>query len=995
MSAANQVTEQQRQRLLTGHYALSHREMVRHWLLSEEDIKRINGRRREHNRLGYAVQLCLLRYPGWPLKTDEPPPPNLLKYVGQQFGADTVEFADYAKRDNTRQEHQLLIIKEYRFRQYGPAHSPLLRMHLESEALSTDSAFTLVESAMEWLRERRVILPALATLESVVRSVRSKVERDVYWRLFSRLEENHRTELNKLLVLGPLRGSLLGWLRHVPRSCSAAGILDLMQRLNWVRGSGIAGELAEGIAQNRIDQLAARGGRHSVAHFRRFAPEKRYAILAAFLLYVAEELTDRSMDFHRRLIGRMFRKSENKQWTGFLQQGPNVNKKLHNYSRLTAVISQAHKEGRSLDAAIEKEFAWDALEVDGHEAGRLARPLDGSNFQDFRAQFPHFRQYTPKFLETFQFEAVPAQEPLLKALDTLREMNRQERTEIPEAAPRTFVKPKWMPFVFKDSGIDRCYYELCALSELSLRLKAGDIWVQGSRRYRKFDSYLIEPFVWAQSKEKLLAQAEPSLDCETYLNKRKALLDQELKKVSEMVRQHLLPEVRMEGTQLVISPLTRSGPEESEKWAERVYTLLPRIHLTHLLEEVDGWTHFTKAFTHLYTGQPAPDRTGLLTAVLADATNLGKTRMADATHKYTADRLAWIEDWYIRGPNYTRALAAIIKLQGNIPLASRWGSGSTSSSDGQAFPIAFRKPVIAQVNAKYGRDPVVMFYTHVSDRYSPFHVRAISSTVRDATHVLDGLLNHQTDVQIEEHYTDTSGYTDHIFALCHLLGFRFAPRIRGLSDHRIFCFDKSAQYDGIKPLMGGRIHVRTIREHWDDVTRLVTSLRQGMVSPSLLVSKLAGHPRQNHLFVAMREIGRVERSLFTLEWLQDPALRRRVTIGLNKGEAHHTLKRAIRFYRRGSVSDRTQLDQDLDAMALNLVVAAITLWNTAYLDHALKLLQQEGIVVPEEHLSHISPLGWEHITITGTYHWKGGDRAWGRFQPLRRDVLAVLKAKIA
>ena len=99
----------------------------------------------------------------------------------------------------------------------------------------------------------------------------------------------------------------------------------------------------------------------------------------------------------------------------------------------------------------------------------------------------------------------------------------------------------------------------------------------------------------------------------------------------------------------------RSGPDQTEKWAERVYALLPRIQLTQLLEEVDGWTHFTKAFTHLYTGQPAPDRTGLLTTVLADATNLGKTRMADATEKYTADRLVWIEDWYIREPNYARA----------------------------------------------------------------------------------------------------------------------------------------------------------------------------------------------------------------------------------------------------------------------------------------------------------------------------------------------------
>jgi Domain of unknown function (DUF4158) len=230
MSAATQITEQQRQRLLADHCALPHREMVRYWLLSEEDIARINERRREHNRLGYAVQLCLLRYPGWPLKTDEPAPSNLLSYVGQQLGADTDEFADYAKRDNTRQEHQLLIIKEYHFRQYGSAYSPLLRAHLENEALSADSAFTLVESAMEWLRERRVILPALATLESVVRSVRSNVERDVYWRLFGRLEESHKMELTKLLALGPSRGSLLGWLRRVPRSCSATGLLDLMQR---------------------------------------------------------------------------------------------------------------------------------------------------------------------------------------------------------------------------------------------------------------------------------------------------------------------------------------------------------------------------------------------------------------------------------------------------------------------------------------------------------------------------------------------------------------------------------------------------------------------------------------------------------------------------------------------------------------------------------------------------------------------------------------------
>jgi len=553
----------------------------------------------------------------------------------------------------------------------------------------------------------------------------------------------------------------------------------------------------------------------------------------------------------------------------------------------------------------------------------------------------------------------------------------------------------WESFVFTDKGIDRCFYELCALSELSLGLKSGDIWVEGSQRYRKFDSYLIAPAVWAERREGLIRVAEPALDCEAYLAERTALLDQEMKKVAEMIRMQKLPEARMEGTRMVISPLTRTAPEQAEKWAERVYATLPRIHLTQLLEEVDGWTQFTKAFTHLYSGQPVSDRIGVLTAVLADTTNLGKTRMADATETYTAERLTWIEDWYVRDTNYTRALAAIVKLQGQIPLASQWGSGRTSSSDGQAFPIAFRKPVIANINTKYGRDPVVQFYTHVSDRYTPFHTKAISSTVRDATYVLDGLLDHQTDIEIEEHYTDTSGYTEHIFALCHLLGFRFAPRIRDLSDHRMFSIEKPGNYDALKPLIGGRVQLKTIRQNWDDVARLIASLRQGTVSPSLLVSKLAGHPRQNHLFVALREIGRIERSVFTLAWLQDPDLRRRVTVGLNKGEAHHTLKRAIRFYRRGSVSDRTQLDQDLNAMALNLVVAAIILWNTAYLDQALQVLAREQVTVPEEFIRHISPLGWEHITITGTFQWKGSHAAWGRFRPLQRDAVDRLRAKTA
>ncbi len=194
-----------------------------------------------------------------------------------------------------------------------------------------------------------------------------------------------------------------------------------------------------------------------------------------------------------------------------------------------------------------------------------------------------------------------------------------------------------------------------------------------------------------------------------------------------------------------------------------------------------------------------------------------------------------------------------------------------------------------------------MIYTHLSDRYAPFHAKAMTFTVRDATHVLDGLLHQDPGLQIEEHYTDTS-YRHLGLHRSHLRALPFTRVSFRAADSRsrrssAVLFEQPSFCPGLRPLVAGRIHISSIRRHWDEVARFVASIREGSASSSLLVGKLAAYPRQTHLGSALREIGRIERTLFTLAWLQDPELRRRVTIALNKGEAHHTLKRAIRFYR--------------------------------------------------------------------------------------------------
>lgn len=158
----------------------------------------------------------------------------------------------------------------------------------------------------------------------------------------------------------------------------------------------------------------------------------------------------------------------------------------------------------------------------------------------------------------------------------------------------------------------------------------------------------------------------------------------------------------------------------------------------------------------------------------------------------------------------------------------------------------------------------------------------------------------------------------------------------------------------------------------------------GTVTASLILKKLAAYPRQNSLSVTLREIGRIERTLYTLEWLQSPELRRRVQVGLNKGEAKHALARAVFFNRLGEIRDRSYEDQLHRASGLQLLISAIVLWNKVYISRAVDALRAKGVDIREEYLQHISPLGWEHITLTGDYVWNLNQKAsFNNLRPLR------------
>ncbi|WP_017183084.1 Tn3 family transposase, partial [Sphingobium xenophagum] len=396
------------------------------------------------------------------------------------------------------------------------------------------------------------------------------------------------------------------------------------------------------------------------------------------------------------------------------------------------------------------------------------------------------------------------------------------------------------------------------------------------------------------------------------------------------------------------------------------------IRITELLHEVARETGFLAAFTNLRTGEPCPNENALLATILADATNLGLSRMAAASQGVTRDQLLWTHDAYIRDDSYRAALAVLINAHHRLPFSRVWGDGTTSSSDGQFFRGAKRGASGGDINARYGVDHGFSFYTHNSDQRAPYHVNVISAATHEAPYVLDGLTSHGTDLKIAEHYTDTGGATDHVFALCAMLGFRFCPRLRDFPDRRLATIAPVAAYPSLTPLLGKRIRSDIIAEQWDDVLRLVGSIKAGHVAPSVMLRKLAAYERQNQLDVALQEIGKIERTLFMLDWLENPDLRRRCHAGLNNSEQRHALTQAIYTFRQGRIIDRSHEAQKYRASGLNLVIAAIVYWNTIYMDAAAQHLRSTSVAVPDDLLAHTSPVGWEHIAFSGDFLW---DRA--------------------
>ncbi|GEB48648.1 MULTISPECIES: Tn3 family transposase [Streptomyces] len=992
--------------------APSRAELERFFFLDDADRELIEGKRRAHNRLGFAVQLTTVRYLG--VFPDDPAdvPAEVADYLAEQLGiADASVLKAYGERENTRLAHVRELRRGLEYTEFAEREAEL-RSWVDARAWTTgEGPKALFDAAVSWLRERRVLLPGVTTLTRLVASVREAANHRLWETLYGLLNVGQRAVLDSLLTVPPgERVSELDRLRRGPVRISGPQMKWALQRAREIAELGM-GELdVSAIPPRRLAELSRYGVDGKASLLRRHGDSRRLATLLATTVYLTSRAVDDALDLLEVLIAtKLLARAERETAKEKLKTLPQVERASAKLATAFQVVLETTSEqvdvgtGEVTGPKVETVAAmWEQIEavVPREELAaaiaalfELTPPLDSDADEAWRAmlvsRFGTVRPFLKLLVEVVDFGATPEGMPVLKALKSLPGMMGRKKVG-PAEIDTGLLVGSWRRLVLsaphlEPGTVDWKAYTFCVLESFHRMLRSKQVFARNSSKWGDPRAKLLDGAAWEQAKPTVLASLGLPEHADEHLQARAALLDGTYREVATRVPENSQVVFDDDGRLHFAALEPEPEPASLLDLRAAVGAMLPRVDLPEVLLEVFSWTGADQAFTSVTGGEARLRDLHVTIAALlvAHGCNVGYTPVIGGVDALKYGRLSHVDQTYLRLATYRAANAALIDYQASIPLAQAWGGGLVASVDGMRFVVPVPS-VYARPNPRYWptRRGGATWLNMLNDQAAGLGGKVVAGTPRDSLYVLDVLYDRDGGRRPEMIVTDTASYSDIVFGLLTLAGYTYAPQLADLPDQKMWRIDRTADYGAFTDAARGRIDLARVERHWEDILRIIGSIHTGAVRAYDVIRMLSRDGRPTPLGGAIAHYGRISKTLHILRLADEPGYRRQIKVQANLQEGRHALARKIFHGKNGQLYQRYQDGMEDQIGALGLVLNAVVLFNTRYMDAAVTQLRTDGFDVRDEDVARLSPFTRHHINMLGRYSFQLPDLP-GGLRPLR------------
>ena len=945
------------------------------------------------NRLGFAILLTFFRERGRFPHDDAEVEAQGIAALSKQLDMPIPMNGEAFLTGRTAERLRAEIRVQFGFREVTVADADMLtawlRNHVAGEA--GGEIEPMIERLQARCRELTIEPPTADRMERIARTALRAHEDRFHANVYERLSSQARVRLDALLRPDKDGGddnvqddaasgapALLLKLRGSPGRPSLASMQDELAKLNLIRGIDLPGDLFDRASPRDLERCRRRVSVEAPHELRRHPDAARITWLAAFVHLRARSLTDDLVDLLIETIHQIGARAERKVERELLDDLKRVTGK-HNLLFELADATLAHPDGvvRDVVFPVVGEQKLRDLVKEWKATGPTYRVTLRTVIRN--SYKGHYRRMVPKLLAALEFHSNnDRHRPVMQALKLVKRFADSKAHTFPpdEEVPLDgVVRGLWRDAVMeKDKAgrdrVNRITYEIAVLEALREQLRCKEIWVTGANRYRNPDEDL--PGDFDENRQDYYQALGLPLDANRFVADLQAEMREALSTFDAGLKKNQYVRIGSKGGGwITLTPLdAQPTPPNLTALKAELNAIWPMTSLLDMVKETDLRLNFTDALkspTAYETLGRDVLQPRLLLCLHGLGTNAGLQRMAGLQSGTTAKDLAYVRQRYISVDAMRQAIALVADGTLHARNPAIWGSGTTAcASDSKHFG-AWDQNLTTQWHVRYGGRGV-MIYWHVERSSLCIHSQLKSPSSSEVASMIEGVIHHCTEMEVDRQYVDSHGQSTVAFAFCRLLGFQLLPRLKAIHSQKLYRPEtgKADAYANLQLILTRSIDWELVRQQYDQTVKYTTALRLGTAETEAILRRFTKKNVQHPTYKAFAELGKAIKTIFLCRYLHEESLRREINEGLNVVEQWNGATDFVFFARRGEMTSNRREDHEVSMLALHLIQNCMVYINTLMIQKVLAQPNWHGKFTPRDYAA-LTPLIWEHVNPYGRF----------------------------